>query len=98
MKNKSLYVVLIMAIALTTSCGSRKFLVYSPGENLTALTKVHETEYVCYAPNGGNDGKNLFFTMMDKSGYSNIYRKDNPNSVSASQLTGGHNHNFSLLS
>lgn len=93
MKNKSLYVVLIMAIALTTSCGSRKFLVYSPGENLTALTKVHETEYVCYAPNGGNDGKNLFFTMMDKSGYSNIYRKDNPNSVSASQLTGGHNHN-----
>lgn len=67
-------------------------VVYSPGENLTALTKVHETEYVCDYPFGGNEGRNLFFAMHDKAGYSNIYRKDNPVSMSMSQLTGGQSH------
>ena len=71
-------------------------VVYSPGENLTALTKVHETEYKCEYPFGGDGGKNLFFVVRDNSAnkYSNIYRKDSPTSMSMSQLTGGKNHNF----
>lgn len=68
-------------------------VVYSPGENLTALTKVHETEYKCDYPYGGDGGRNLFFAVHDKIGYSNIYRKDNPTNLSMSQLTGGKNKN-----
>lgn len=69
-------------------------VVYSPGENLTALTKVHETEYKCEYPFGGDGGRNLFFVVRDNSidGFCNIYRKDNPTSMSMSQLTGGKNH------
>lgn len=65
-------------------------VVYSPGENLTALTKVHETEYKCWTPNGGDGGRNLFFTVSDKE-YTNIYRKDNTTGMSMSQITGGRN-------
>ncbi len=68
-------------------------VVYSPGENLTALTKVHETEYKCEYPFGGDGGKNLFFVVRDNADYSNIYRKDSPTSMSMSQLTGGKNNN-----
>ena len=70
-------------------------VVYSPGENLTALIKVHETEYKCEYPFGGDSGKNLFFVVRDNSidEFSNIFRKDNPTSMSMSQLTGGKNHN-----
>lgn len=68
-------------------------VVYSPGENLTALTKVHETEYKCEYPFGGDGGKNLFFVVRDNVDFSNIYRKDSPTSMSMSQLTGGKNNN-----
>lgn len=70
-------------------------VVYSPGENLTSLTKVTESEYVCGFPNGGDNSKNLFFTMNDKGGtvYSNVYRKENPISASVSQKTAGNNQN-----
>ena len=68
-------------------------VVYSPGENLTALTKVHETEYKCEYPFGGDGGKNLFFVVRDNADFSNIYRKDSPTSMSMSQLTGGKNNN-----
>lgn len=71
------------------------YVVYSPGENLTALTKIHETEYVCDYPYGGDKGQNLFFAVHDKAGNSNIYRKDNPTSMSMGQLTGGKNRNIS---
>lgn len=68
-------------------------VVYSPGENLTSLTKVHETESNCDYPFGGNNGRNLFFAVHDKAGFSNIFRKDNPTSMSMTQLTGGRSHN-----
>ena len=64
-------------------------VVYSPGENLTSLTKVHESEYNCDYPFGGDGGRNLFFAVHDKAGTSNIFRKDNPTAMSMSQLTGG---------
>lgn len=65
-------------------------VVNSPGENLTSLTKVHETEYKCWTPNGGDGGRNLFFVVNDGK-YSNIYRKDKTTSASMIQITGGHN-------
>lgn len=89
-------------VAVSTGCGSKKtvvieqprtFVVYSPGENLTALTKVHESEYVCDYPCGGDGGKNLFFVVRDNANYRNIYRKDTPTNMSMSQLTGGHSQN-----
>ena len=99
-------IILTSAMALTSvlfeGCGSTKhvvieqprtFVVYSPGENLTSLTKVHETEYVCDYPCGGDGGKNLFFVVRDNANYRNIYRKDTPTNMSMSQLTGGHSQN-----
>lgn len=83
----------MVATLACTGCGSKKFVVYSPGENLTSLTKINESEYVCYSPCGGDDGRNLFFVVEDKAGFQNIYRKDVPTSMSMSQITGGHNHN-----
>lgn len=68
-------------------------VVYSPGENLTALTKVHETDYKCDFPFGGDEGRNLFFAISDHAGNKNIYRKDNPTSMSIVQLTGGKSKN-----
>lgn len=68
-------------------------VVYSPGENLTSLTKVHETENNCDYPFGGDGGRTLFFAVHDKNGTSNIFRKDNPTSMSMSQLTGGKSRN-----
>lgn len=97
----------IAAIASTilVSCGSKvvvvekpvvetTHVVYSPGENLTALTKVHETSYKCDFPFGGNNGRNLFFVVYDNDAKNaNIYRKDNPIGMSMSQLTGGNGWN-----
>lgn len=68
-------------------------VVYSPGENLTSLTKVHETESNCDYPFGGDGGRNLFFAVHDRAGSSNIFRKDNPTAMSMSQLTGGKSRN-----
>ena len=105
--NKNHFLLGAVAIAtplLFVSCGSKvvvvdtpvseiTHVVYSPGENLTALTKVHETGYTCDFPFGGDNGRNLFFVVHDKSGIYNIYRKDNPTSMSMSQITGGRSHN-----
>lgn len=91
-----------VASMVYVGCGSQKtvvieqprtFVVYSPGENLTSLTKVHETGYVCDFPCGGDDGKNLFFVVRDNANFRNIYRKDTPTNMSMSQLTGGHSQN-----
>lgn len=69
-------------------------VVYSPGENLTALTKVHESLYRCDFPYGGDGGRNLFMSVRDNAGNRNIYRKDNPTSMSIVQLTGGNSKNI----
>lgn len=69
-------------------------VVSSPGENLTALTRVTETEYKCDYPFGGDKGKNLFFTQRDNADYTNIFKKQDPISASMSQKTSGRNHNM----
>ena len=103
-KNLSFLSGLAIVAMLNVNCSSKvvvvdqtpvveTHVVYSPGENLTALTKVHETEYKCDYPFGGDGGRNLFFAVHDNAGFSNIYRKDSPTSMSMSQLTGGRSHN-----
>lgn len=95
MIKKSIFLMsaIVVASVILVGCGPKKFVVYSPGENLTSLTKINESEYVCYSPCGGDNGRNLFFVVEDKAGYQNIYRKDVPTSMSLSQITGGHNYN-----
>ena len=80
-------------IVVDSSVAETTHVVYTPGENLTALTKVHETGYRCDFPFGGDNGRNLFFVVHDNVGFYNIYRKDNPTSMSMSQITGGRSHN-----
>ncbi len=93
--------IVIMASISVTGCKTvvveptvETHVVYSPGENLTALTKVHESVYRCDFPHGGNGGRNLFMSVRDNAGNRNIYRKDNPTSMSVVQLTGGNSKNI----
>ena len=105
MNKKYYYLSVVIATSMfVSSCGGTKevlppppvtHVVYSPGENLTALTKVHETDYSCGFPYGGDNGRNLFFTVADNANqnFSNIYRKDTPTNMSLNQLTGGNSRN-----
>lgn len=109
MKTKELFYFALTPLYLS-SCGSSNHLppsppsqpiavthvVFAPGENLTALTKVHETNYNCDYPNGGNNGRNLYYIVTDnQSGYSNIYRKNSTTDGSMYEITGGNNHHSS---
>ena len=82
------------AALLISSCGTSRWDIYAPGENMTSLTKITDGEDICENPFGGDNGKDLFFTVCDKHGISrNIYKKDDPNSASISQKTAGKNDN-----
>lgn len=94
----------LMVASLLTGCGSKKEVpspvilvheVYSQGENIN-FTKVHESKYKCEYPFGGDNGKNLFFSMRDNESqsFSNICRKEDPVGMSVIQLTGGNNQNL----
>ena len=81
---------------LTIGCHSSQYVVYAPGENLQALTKVTDGENKCDYPFGGDNGKDLFFAVHDKNNMiSNIYRKENPFTASMNQKTSGKNQNLS---
>ena len=87
----------ILTLALTavlSSCSTR-YLVTSSGENLSALTKVTDTEEPCISPYGGDNGKDLFFASRENGNYYNIYKKENPFSNAMSQKTSGKNFNIS---
>lgn len=92
---------------LCFGCKAKEKIIYVPepqvqysvsiaGENLSALTEVTKSDETCFSPFGGDQGRNLFFAVEDKSGiYSNIFhRPDNPISTAMSQKTGGKNHNM----
>ena len=101
-KKQSLIPALVILVSLSVGCSTKRVIeesitthdVYSPGENLTALTKVHETENSCDFPFGGDGNRNLFFSIRDKAGNRNIFRKDNPIGMSIIQLTGGNSRNI----
>lgn len=67
---------------------------YAPGENLSALTKITESEYKCDFPAGGDNGKNLFFSVHTQGdSYVNIYKKESANNASMNEKTSGKNKN-----
>ena len=90
---QSLLSALLLAL-ITVSCGPREWDMYAPGENMSSLTKITDMEDICEYPFGGNNGRNLFFTVRDKRGISrNIYKRDIPTSGSVIQKTAGKNDN-----
>lgn len=85
---------LIMVAFLTDGCSPKGWDMYAPGENLTSLTKITDMEDICEYPYGGDNGRNLFFSVRDKRGISrNIYKRDIPTSGSVIQKTAGKNDN-----
>ncbi len=94
-KNLFAAAALTAAAACAASCGSAKqFLVTSTSENLTVLTKITESEtQLGLSASGGYGYDGLLLTIRDQSGYSNIYKKDNPLSPAMVQLTSGSNYN-----
>jgi len=85
----------VIIVLLVCGCGTKKWGITSAGENLSALTKVTDSEEDCFTPFGGDNGKDLFFSVSEGSFYSNIYKKDNPFSGSMNQKTSGKNENTS---
>lgn len=73
----------------------KRFVITTGDESLHALTKITDSEEPVMNPFGGDDGKNLFFTMKDKKGYWNIMMKATPGSAATVQKTSGTNRNFS---
>jgi len=98
MKKKLLLSLMSLGLLLLfTSCGSKKYAMYSPEEvNLQSLNRITDNEDNRFdAPFGGDDGKELYFAVRDKRGSSNIYRKENPISSAMSPKTNGRNYNTS---
>lgn len=95
MKKSLLFYVHAIAIAglFFESCGTQ-YAVLETGENLSALTKVTDTEEPCISPFGGDNGKDLFFASRENKQYYNIYKKENPFSNAMSQKTSGKNFNI----
>ena len=78
-------------LLLCAGCGTPN-PVQSDGEILSALSRVTEGESKCEFPFGGDNGRDLFFTVRSKNNASsNIYRKEDPFSTSMSQKTAGKN-------
>lgn len=99
MKKKNLLNLLTLTMTglLISSCGTKRYAMYSPEEtNLQSLNKITDNEDNKFdAPFGGDNGKNLFFAVRDKRGRSNIYRKENPISAAMGPKTDGMNLNTS---
>ena len=94
MKQTFMYLTaMMMASALFFSCATR-YAISAPGENLSALTKVTDTEEPCITPFGGDNGKDLFFASRENKTFYNIYKKENAFSNAMSQKTSGKNFNI----
>jgi TolB protein len=91
MKIKFLFVAFVTVCLC--SCGGSKFAISAGDENLSALTKVTDSEEPCVQPYGGDNGKNLFFSARSDKKYWNIYKKENAFSNAMSQKTSGKNNN-----
>ena len=96
MGNKIFYYLpcLVCGMLMSVSCKS-PIPVQSSGEVLSSLSKVTDGENKCEYPFGGDNGKNLYFSVQNKGTYArNIYCKTDPFSASMSQKTAGKNHNM----
>ena len=94
-KGSSLLVMAGVALVLS-GCGTKKYAMYSPEEsNLQSLNRITDNEDNKFnSPFGGDDGKDLFYSVLDKKGSINIYHKSNPISNAMSPKTNGRNVNL----
>lgn len=97
MNKKSLMPLLCVGASVILSGCATRLPNYSPEEvNLQSLNRITDNQDNNYdSPFGGDQGKNLFFAVRDKSRNSNIYQKDNPISNAMSPKTNGKNYNTS---
>lgn len=56
----------VLTIGIGLSSCSTRFAVTSGEENLNSLTKITDYEDPCIYPNGGDNGKDLFFAVFEK--------------------------------
>ncbi len=84
----------VLTIGIGLSSCSTRFAVISGEENLNSLTKITDYEDPCIYPNGGDNGKDLFFAVFEKKKYYNIYKKENVLTNAISQKTSGKNYNW----
>lgn len=96
MRNTIVFSQLMLAVSVVLFTGCSSVLpVQSNGELLSSLSRVTEGDNACRYSFGGDNGKNLFIVVEDKSSnYSNIYVKESPFSASMTQKTGGNNYHM----
>lgn len=75
-------------ILLSNSC-STSYVTQATDESFEQLTKITDIGKPCFGPNGGNENKDLFFSVLEEGGYFNIYRKENATLPAISQKTFG---------
>ena len=93
--NKFFYSLTLVTTVLFMEGCSSTLPTQSDGEILSSLSKVTDGENKCSYPFGGDNGKNLFFSVRDKgSDYCNIFAKADPFSASMTQKTAGKNYHI----
>lgn len=90
-----LKMLIFVALAFSTVGCSTKYAVTTSDESLNSLTKITDYEDSCIDPYGGDDGKDLFFSVFEKNKYYNIYKKENVLASAMIQKTSGKNYNLS---
>jgi TolB protein len=97
MKQKTIMPILCIGSLILLSSCVHNLPNYSPEEvNLQSLNRITDNEDNYFEkPFGGDQGRNLFFAVVDKRGNSNIYQKENPVSNAMSPKTSGRNNNTS---
>ena len=88
----SLFGISSVALLMQSCATNTVFEQSASGENLSALQKVTESDNRCSYPFGGDNGRNLFFSVYAQN-TSNIYKKESVNDASMSQKTSGKNYN-----
>ena len=68
---KTTIILLVMAVA-TSVYAKKKLDITTSGESLAALTQVTDNEEPCFNPFGGDNGKDLYFTVQENKKYFNI--------------------------
>ena len=90
MKKSNLFfgILIISSMTIFNSC-STTYKMQASGESFEQLTKITDIGKPCFGPNGGDNNENLFFSVLEKGGYFNIYRKENVTLPAISQKTFG---------
>lgn len=88
-----LNIIILLILFFFTSCETTYQMV-ATGESFDALTKITDEKKVSFSSNGGDNNKNLVFSVLEEEGSYNIYMKDNVLSSAIIQKTSGFNNNL----